>query len=32
MTTNFVEVNYQTSSTSVNTNTMGMREMQERAF
>ena len=32
MTTNFVEVNYQTSSTSVNTNAMGMREMQERAF
>ena len=32
MTTNFVEVNYQTSSISVNTNAMGMREMQERAF
>ncbi|WP_368869005.1 DEAD/DEAH box helicase [Proteus mirabilis] len=32
MTTNFVEVTYQTSSDSVNTNTMGMREMQARAY
>lgn len=32
MTTNFVEVNYQTNSSSVNTNDMGMREMQARAF
>ena len=32
MTTNFVEVTYQTSSDSVNTNSMGMREMQARAY
>ncbi len=32
MTTNFVEVNYQTNSSSVITNTMGMRDMQARAF
>ncbi|WP_224067417.1 DEAD/DEAH box helicase [Vibrio penaeicida] len=32
MTTNFVEVQYERNANSVNTNAMGMREMQARAF